>query len=164
MVRSSLRTALTLSALGWLALPVLADDKEQTAAELGKPWAGAAAEKAARDILDRFDKGDPGWQVRMEAWVGLMKAGPAAVPPLEDAVKKESSAVRALAMQTLTVLRGPAEVPRAVTAYDLSALDSARLGQAAPDFSLTDVSGRAYRLSQFRGKKTVVLTFFPDDG
>src|SRR5262249_3521106 len=69
MVRSSLRTALTLSALWWLAPTLLADDKEKTAADLGKPKAGAAVEKAAQDTLAQFDKGDPGWKVRMEAWV-----------------------------------------------------------------------------------------------
>jgi hypothetical protein len=142
----------------------LADDKEKTAADLGKPGASAAAEKGARDALAQFDKGDPGWKVRMEAWVRLVKAGPAAVPVLEEALKTESPAVRAIANQALAVLRGPAAIRKAVTDYDLSQCDSARLGQVAPDFSLTDLSGKAYRLSQFRGQKAVVLTFFADDG
>jgi len=38
-------------------------------------------------------------------------------------------------------------------------MDSARVGELAPDFILTDFTGKAYRLSQFRGKKTVVLRF-----
>jgi hypothetical protein len=164
MVRLSLRTALTLSALWWLGLPLLADDKEQTAGDLGKPGASAAAEKATRDVLAQFDKGDHGWKVRMEAWVRLMKAGPAAVPALEEALKKESPAVRAFATQALAVMRGPAAIPKAVTDYDLSELDSARLGQVAPDFSLTDLSGKAYRLSRFRGENAVVLRFFLYDG
>jgi hypothetical protein len=124
----------------------------------------AAGQKTVREILAKFDKGDPGWKLRMEAWVRLMKAGPAAVPILEEARKKESLAVSAFATQILAVMRGPAAIPKAVTDYDLSALDSAQLGHFAPDFSLTDVSGKAYRLSQFRGKKAVVLTFFKDDG
>lgn len=130
--------------------PLLADDQ--------------AAEKAARDALVQFDKRDPGWKVRMEVWIKVMKAGPAVVPVLEEAVKKEPVAVRAFATQALTVMRGPAAIPKVVTDYDLSALDTARLGQIAPNFTLTDVSGKAYRLSQFRGKKTVVLTFLTDDG
>jgi hypothetical protein len=62
------------------------------------------------------------------------------------------------------VLRGPAAIRKAATDFDLAKLDSARLGQAAPDFSLSDLSGKTYRLEQFRGKKAVVLTFLLDDG
>jgi peroxiredoxin Q/BCP len=35
-----------------------------------------------------------------------------------------------------------------------------KAGDAAPDFSLKDQSGKAVRLSDFRGKR-VVLYFFP---
>lgn len=34
-------------------------------------------------------------------------------------------------------------------------------GQAAPDFSLPSISGQRVRLSQYRGKKNVVLSFVP---
>src|SRR5262249_54079696 len=108
--------------------------------------------------------GDPGWKVRMEALVQLVRAGPAAVPLLREAMKKDSPAARAFATQVLAVIRGPEAIRKAVTAYDLAKLDSARLGQVAPDFSLSDLSGKDYRLSQFRDKKAVVLTFFMDDG
>jgi hypothetical protein len=100
----------------------------------------------------------------MEAWVRLMRAGPDAVPVLEQALKKESPAVRAFVTQALALMRGPAANRKAVTDYNLSELDSARLGHAAPDFTLTDLSGKACRLSQFRGKNDVVLTFLADDG
>jgi hypothetical protein len=53
----------------------------------------------------------------------------------------------------------PAQLRKLLADYDLRQLDSARLGDMAPDFTLTDISGKAYRLSQFRGKKTVVLRF-----
>lgn len=35
-----------------------------------------------------------------------------------------------------------------------------RVGQPAPDFVLKDQNGRDVRLSDFRGKKTVVLAFY----
>jgi peroxiredoxin len=35
-----------------------------------------------------------------------------------------------------------------------------QVGQAAPDFVLNDQNGRAVRLSDFRGKKSVVLAFY----
>jgi hypothetical protein len=88
---------------------------DKTAGDLGKPGAIAAAEKAARDTLAQFDEGDAGWKVRMEAWVRLVKAGPAAVPVLEQALKKESPAVRAVATQAIAVMRGPAAVRKVVT-------------------------------------------------
>lgn len=34
------------------------------------------------------------------------------------------------------------------------------VGQPAPDFTLKDQNGRDVRLSDFRGKKTVVLAFY----
>jgi uncharacterized protein (TIGR03067 family) len=130
---------------------------------------------AAREILTRFNKewkeyanepsvGDPRWKLRMESFIRLARAGPAAVPLLEESVKKDSPATRAFATQVLAVIRGPEAIRKSVTAYDFAKLDSARLGQVAPDFSLTDLSGKDYRLSQFRDKKAVVLTFFMDDG
>jgi len=48
----------------------------------------------------------------------------------------------------------------ALRAYDLSRIDSARLHEPAPDFSLVDPSGRVHRLADLRGKKAVVLKFY----
>jgi peroxiredoxin Q/BCP len=35
-----------------------------------------------------------------------------------------------------------------------------KVGQPAPDFTLTDTSGNKIKLSDFRGKKNVVLAFY----
>jgi HEAT repeat protein len=53
----------------------------------------------------------------------------------------------------------PAELRKELADYDLRQLDSARVGEMAPDFTLLDFKGNKVRLSQFRGKKTVVLRF-----
>ena len=45
-----------------------------------------------------------------------------------------------------------ARVPSAPTAL--------RVGERAPDFTLTDASGRAMSLADFRGQKPVVLVFY----
>lgn len=37
------------------------------------------------------------------------------------------------------------------------------IGDAAPDFELTDANGKRVRLSEYRGKKSVVLYFYPKD-
>jgi cytochrome oxidase Cu insertion factor (SCO1/SenC/PrrC family) len=45
---------------------------------------------------------------------------------------------------------------------DLKATDLGRIkvGQPAPDFTLEDMEGKNITLSDFRGKKTVVLVFY----
>jgi cytochrome oxidase Cu insertion factor (SCO1/SenC/PrrC family) len=35
-----------------------------------------------------------------------------------------------------------------------------KVGQPAPDFTLTDTTGKPVKLSDFRGKKNVVLAFY----
>lgn len=47
--------------------------------------------------------------------------------------------------------------------WDSRQINSAKVGEAAPDFQLTTVSGVKYRLSDFRGKKPVVLVFIYGD-
>jgi HEAT repeat protein len=185
----------------------------------------ADAQKAARAILNKFNKGDPGWKVRMEALVNLARIGPPASPilveglehkspdtrefaaqalvlfadsntqpALERALADADQGVRLYAIQALSML-GPlprtkenerilttdpaiwsvrpmmataleradrpnqAELRKTLADYDLSKMDCARVGELAPDFTLTDFAGKTYRLSQFRGKKAVVLRF-----
>ena len=43
-------------------------------------------------------------------------------------------------------------------------LDAATVGQPAPDFTLRDPTGKAWRLADFRGRKSVVLVFIYGDG
>ena len=38
-----------------------------------------------------------------------------------------------------------------------------KVGDAAPEFDLTDAAGKRVRLSDFRGKRNVVLYFYPKD-
>jgi hypothetical protein len=51
-------------------------------------------------------------------------------------------------------------VRRALREYDPRDTDTARLDEKAPDFCLVDAFGNTYRLSDFRGKKPVVLKFY----
>lgn len=39
-------------------------------------------------------------------------------------------------------------------------LERVKVGQSAPDFMLEDVDGKPVTLSDFRGKKSVVLVFY----
>jgi HEAT repeat protein len=204
---------LTLAVL--FAAPLSADERPASTAE---------TQKTVRAILAKFDKGDPGWKVRMEALVSLAKIGPAAgpvlleglthkspqtreftaqalvlmadsaaKPALEQALTDPKPGVRLYAIQALSMF-GPlprtkeneriltkdptiysvrpmmaaaleredrpnqAEMRKTLADYDLRDLDSVRIGRLAPDFTLTDFTGKPHRLSQFRGK-TVVLRF-----
>jgi HEAT repeat protein len=177
--------------------------------------------------LAKFDKSDPGWKVRVEGLVGLLKSGPSVLPVLVDALKKGSPTTRAFAAQALAAFAEPDMRPallkaledpepevriyavqglsllgrmkpdderyrrllkkdphplvrvavawafvrddagtaakairKALREYNLADTDTARLDEAAPDFSLTDASGKTHRLGDFRGKRPVVLKFY----
>src|SRR5262249_45848061 len=92
-VRALLALALTLLFLG----PSSADEKR--AGELAK----VAKEKAAREALGNFEKGNADWKVRMEALVSLAKIGPAAVPALVEALKNSQPTTREFAAQALVL-------------------------------------------------------------
>ncbi len=48
--------------------------------------------------------------------------------------------------------------------FDLfSGKSSIEVGQKAPDFELPDAEGKRIRLADFRGKKAIVLYFYPKD-
>ena len=44
--------------------------------------------------------------------------------------------------------------------YPLTAMATVKVGDRAPDFALPDQNGQTVRLSDFRGKKSVVLAFY----
>jgi HEAT repeat protein len=216
VLRSLVRTVSVPTFVLLLAAPLTADDKAGST---------AAAEKAARAALAKFEQGNGDWKVRMEALVSLAKIGPPAAPVLVEALKDGRPATREFAAQALVLfadantrpaleraladpkpgvrlyaiqalsMLGPlprtkeneriltgdpafwsvrtmmaaalertdrpnqAELRKELADYDLSNMDSARVGELAPDFTLTDFTGKTYRLSQFRGKKAVVLRF-----
>jgi hypothetical protein len=197
------------------AAPLSADEK---------PVPTPDTQKTVRAILAKFDKGDPGWKVRMEALASLAKIGPAAGPILVEGLKDKSPETREFAAQALVLMAdstakpaleqaladpkpgvrlyaiqalsmfGPlqrtkeherilkedpafwavrtmmaaaleradrpnqAEMRKTLARYDLSTMDSARIGELAPDFTLTNFAGKTYHLSEFRGM-TVVVRF-----
>lgn len=170
MVRQPVRAALLFALLTVFSAPARlmgGDDKPDP----------AAAPQTASDALTKLDKGwkpydnkpnlgDPRWKVQMEALVNVVRAGPAAAPALEAAAKEGppwSNPTRAFAAKVLKVVQGPAAVRKAIADYDLAKIDTARVGKPAPDFALRDAGDESYRLSQFRSKKVVVLTFVVAD-
>jgi HEAT repeat protein len=57
----------------------------------------------------------------------------------------------------------PTEIQKALLDYNLKNLDTAQIGKAAPDFTLSDPLGKSHRLSQFHGQKAVILVFIYGD-
>ena len=51
----------------------------------------------------------------------------------------------------------------AIAAFAATALAEVKVGDAAPDFTLKDQSGKDVKLSSYAGKKNVVLAFYPKD-
>jgi cytochrome oxidase Cu insertion factor (SCO1/SenC/PrrC family) len=50
--------------------------------------------------------------------------------------------------------------PKDGTELSPTELQRTKVGQPAPDFTLEDMDGKNITLSDFRGKKTVVLVFY----
>jgi len=77
-------------------------------------------------------------EIMSGAWVAGFRASPAKMALLVGAV--------AVVMLALRSAKSDGEPPK--------------VGEKAPDFALPDQNGRSIRLSDFRGKKTVVLAFY----
>lgn len=129
-------------------------------------------EQRTRDALAAFERtwkpaedararplGDDGWKTHVRALRDVLQAGPAARAVLRPALKSESAATRAFAAQALALLDAPVVVQRAMLNASLTRLDSARLEQRAPLFTLIAQDDEAVSLCQYRGEKAVLLLF-----
>lgn len=57
----------------------------------------------------------------------------------------------------------PAALRKSLAGFDLAKINTAVVGKAAPEFELTDATGKTYKLADFKGKKAVVLVFVYGD-
>jgi hypothetical protein len=53
--------------------------------------------------------------------------------------------------------------PSSARANMHSALSMLKVGDVAPDFTLSNFAGKSFKLSSFKGKKPVVVFFYPND-
>jgi HEAT repeat protein len=101
--------------------------------------------------------------VRIHALLALVRFGrQEATPELRQIAEKDPhDDVRFLTSYALMRDDKPdlKRIRQALIGYDLARMGSARQGKAAPDFALADTQGKVWRLSELRGKKSVVLVF-----
>ncbi len=57
----------------------------------------------------------------------------------------------------------PVALQKMLAGYDLAKMNTAVVGKAAPEFELTDATGKTHKLADFKGKKAVVLVFVYGD-
>jgi cytochrome oxidase Cu insertion factor (SCO1/SenC/PrrC family) len=65
-----------------------------------------------------------------------------------------------LAVGGLAQTPTPAATPASTAAPTPAPYDKLKVGDLAPDFTLPDLTGKAVKLSDFRGKNNVVLAFY----
>jgi HEAT repeat protein len=155
-----------LAKIGPAAVPVLVKalkDGRPATREFAAQALVLFADAKTRSALERA-LADPKPGVRLYAIQALSMLGPLPRTKENERILKSDPdfwGVRPMMAAALERADRPnqAELRKALAEYDLSKLDSARVGDLAPDFTLADFTGKKCRLSQFRGKKAVVLRF-----
>jgi hypothetical protein len=120
------------------------------------------ADATARPALERA-LADPTAGVRVYAIQALSMLGPLPRTKENERILTHDPSVYGVRPMMAAALEradrpDQAQMRKMLAEYDLRNLDCARLDQVAPDFTLTDYTGKTIRLSQFRGK-AVVLRF-----
>jgi len=165
-----MQALVTLARVGEPAVPILIDalkkgppETRDLAAQALAVLADPATRPAFLEALDDLDPGTRIYAIRGLSMLGRVDLTARIKKILED---DPDTFVRRSMAWALEREDGPEAAPairRALADYDLARMDSAQLGRVAPDFALSDPSGTKYNLSQFRGKKDVILVFFIED-
>ncbi len=129
---------------------------------------GFLGDASAAETLDRVLADDPDPTVRMYAADALGMSGAMKTDLLYELVAEldDNKDVRAhvhLALSRNSAGLSP-DVRKQFEEFRPDAIDTARLGEPAPDFTLTDVQGTTHRLSELRGKTAAILTFIYGTG
>ena len=155
-----------LAKLGPAVIPVLLDALDAESDEVRDLAAQASGYFGDRSILDRLKRTireDPSAVVRVYASIAIGSiAGDLPQELARDILRHDPHAVVRARLE-LALSRGEPigdhTTRDRLASYDLALMDTARVGAAAPDFVLSDLSGKPCRLSDFRGKKSVALVF-----
>ena len=156
--------------LGESAVPPLIralDDPEPDVRVLAAHALSFLADRRAADRLRRTLEEDREAAARLYAADALGAIGGLGPSPLLEKAEAEDANrdVRAHVRFALERHGKPLddEVRSSLRTFDPRKVDAARVGERAPDFTLDDALGKAYRLADFRGKQAVVLVFIYGD-
>jgi HEAT repeat protein len=159
-MESLVRLAKIGPAAGLVLIEALRDSKPATR-EFAAQALVLFADSTAKPALERA-LADPTPGVRLYAIQALSMLGPLPRTKENERILTKDTIYGVRPMMAAALERADrpnlAQMRKALADYDLRTMDSARLGQTAPDFTLMDYNGKTHRLSQFRGK-TVVLRF-----
>ena len=161
-----------LIALGKPAVPTLIEacrDSNQHVRLLAAYVLGCLNDRSAVPALMRIVESDTYAPARLAAVEALGRLGAKeALSSVQAAIEDKSSYVRDAAEWALPRVqkgKGVGDVLRelAMSTFDQSKISAAVVGKPAPDFALTDDTGETVLLSNFRGKKHVVIVFLLAD-
>lgn len=156
----------SLAKMGDQTIPVLLrglDDSNEEVRDLSAQAIGFFGDKSVVNRLHESIRQDPSATVRIYAAIALNTiAGSVPDELRRDILKFDPHPMVRARLELINPVQH--DVPRpgsreTLATFDLSRIDTARVGGMAPDFALTDLDGRTYRLSDFRGKKNVALVF-----
>ncbi len=158
-----------LAAMGEKAIPALTDalaNGEPETRVFAVQALGLMADPTAKPALDTALK-DKTAAVRLYALDALSMFGKLA-PTEELKAMKEKDANRDVKAHVGFALDrddkpDPVALRKLLAGFDLAKMNTAVVGKAAPEFELTDASGKSYKLADFKGKKAVVLVFVYGD-
>ncbi len=158
-----------LAAMGEKAIPALTDvlaNGEPETRVFAAQALGLMADPTAKPALESALK-DKTAAVRLYALDALSMFGKLA-PTGELKAMKEKDANRDVKShvgfaQDRDDMPDPIALRKTLAGFDCAKLGTAVLGKAAPEFELTDATGKTYKLADFRGKKAVVLVFVYGD-
>lgn len=158
-----------LAAMGEKAVPALTDALAKGEPEtrvFAAQALGLMADPAAKPALETALK-DKTAGVRLYALDALSMFGKLA-PTDELKGMKEKDANRDVKAHVGFALDrddkpDPAALRKSLAGFDLVKMNTAVVGKAAPEFELTDATGKTYKLADFKGKKAVVLVFVYGD-
>jgi len=162
--KERMRALVSLAKAGPAAVPALAETLRKGSPPnraFAAQVLGILADPAARPALEKALE-DPEHAVRSQALLALRMLGPLKLTGRQRQLLEQSNFhVRAHLEYALNRddTPDPAALRKALQEYDPARIDTAWVGQPAPDFSLADLSGKTHRLSQLRQAKAVVLMF-----
>lgn len=161
-----------LVALGESAVTTLIEacqDTDQHVRLLAAYVLGMLNHSSAASALTRMAESDPYTPARLMAIEALGRLGASeALGVVQTATQDNNGYIGTAAKWALPRVKNAEGVGNtlrelALSTYDKSQIASAVVGQPAPDFALKNHAGEMVKLSDFRGKKEVVMIFLLAD-